>query len=97
MKNYFKIIDNFICNYLGVTKQELTPSLLKIDGKKISIISVESFKRHSYTKKIDDFILNKIEHLNEINKTKLGSAVGKAIAKNLRISFDNIEIKKDNV
>ncbi len=97
MKKYLKIIDDFFCKYLALSKQDVTPSLLKVHGNKITVISTESFKRHSYSKSVNEFITNKIDELDENNKKKFGSAIGKVIAKNLTISFENISIKKGHL
>lgn len=94
MGNFLKFIDHFFCKYIGVHEQELTPVRLKINHKKIYIVSTESFKRHSYSKNINEFISNGLSGLSGDKKIQLGSAVGKAIAKNLTVSFENIEIKK---
>lgn len=97
MGKYLEIINDFLCKYLGLSAQEVTPVLLKSRGDKMIVISTESFKRHSYTKNVFEFISNKTEDLDKCNKAKFGSALGKSMAKNLTISFENASIKEENI
>ncbi|HSW75746.1 MAG TPA: hypothetical protein VLG50_01770 [Candidatus Saccharimonadales bacterium] len=96
MGKYLEIINNLLCKYLGLSTQKVTPVFLKSRGDKMIVISTESFKRHSYTKNVLEFISNKIEDMDKCNKAKLGSALGKSVAKNLKISFENLSIKEDD-
>jgi len=94
MRKYLKFVDNFVRKYLGLNRQNTTPSIVNYNKNKLTIISTESYKRHTHSNDINDFISCKLDNLNESNKLKLGSALGKAIAKNLTISFENITVKK---
>ncbi|OGT35561.1 MAG: hypothetical protein A3F11_00010 [Gammaproteobacteria bacterium RIFCSPHIGHO2_12_FULL_37_14] len=57
----------------------------------------KSFKRHSYTQNWNEFSSVNFKQLNQNNKEKLGIAIGKAIAKNLIISFEEINIKMEKI
>jgi hypothetical protein len=92
MDKFLIIIDKLLCGYFGFNNTETTPHFVKRKGKKLVILTTESFKRHTQEMPISMIIANTI---NKQNRDKLGMAVGKAIAENLTISFDVIKIKRD--
>jgi hypothetical protein len=89
------MIDNFIRKYIGFDKQEIIPHTLKKAGNKFFLINTESFKRHVYHEKWDKFLSRNFKEASESTKQKIGLSMGKSIAKNLVISFENISIKKE--
>lgn len=94
MKNILAKVDKLLCRYLGLNKTEITPHLVQKKGKQLVIINTDSFKRHAQTTPISKMNL---EMMNKENKAKLGIAVGKAIASNLVVSFEEIVIKRENI
>ncbi len=96
IKNILKIIDYLFCHYIGIKNQKLVPCRLKINRNTLSIESRESFKRHSYTNNLYAFCTSSLNELDDKNKRKLGTAIGKSIAKNLIISFEPLTIEKKN-
>jgi hypothetical protein len=87
-------MDKLLCNYFGLTKPETIPQFVKNYGKKLVILNTESYKRS-----IQETSISKInfDTVNKDNREKLGVAIGKAIAANLIISFDEVIIKRENV
>jgi hypothetical protein len=94
MNNILMRIDRLLCDFLGLDKIELVPHLVTKKGKELVVMNTESFKRHIQETSISELNLAMID--NE-NKKKLGIAVGKVIAKNLIVSFDEINIKRENI
>tara|TARA_R110000868_G_scaffold207266_2_gene456235 strand:- start:3880 stop:4167 length:288 start_codon:yes stop_codon:yes gene_type:complete len=94
MSNLIKMIDIYLCKYLSIKSEEITPTTLKKTGKNITISNTDSFKRHIHTHKIESFLNENINKLNSINKKKLGLAVGEILATNLVVSFDHLNIRE---
>jgi len=92
MDSIFNKIDSFLCRYFGLDKIEFIPHSVSRKGKQIFILNSESYKRHIHQTPFQEVNLKAI---NEENKKKLGMAIGKSIANNLIISFDEIIIKKE--
>lgn len=95
MSNFLKKIDNYICQYFGITEQTTVPTELRTQGKNLFVSSTDSFKRHHFHNRVDVFCAANIKKLNAINRKKLGSAIGKALATNLLVSFEEFSIKKN--
>lgn len=87
MKKYIKKIDQLICKYLGIDRQEVIPDHLIVKKSGIHVISSEPYKRHSHYESWEKFCTTNIRYISQHNKNKLGIALGKAIAKNLVVSF----------
>ncbi len=94
MKKILAKVDRIVCNYLGLDKQEITPQMVQQKGQQLMIVNTDSFKRHTLTTPISKINL---ETMNKENREKLGIAVGKAIASNLIVSFEEIVIKRENL
>ena len=90
-----EMIDNLICKYIGFNEQEVTPGVLKKTGNKLVLVNTESFKRHIHHNKWDKFLSTHFAKMSESTKQKIGLSMGKALAKNLVISFENVSIKKE--
>lgn len=96
MRKLLRSIDSLICKYLGFDKQDIIPQTLKKIGKKIVLTNTESFKRHLYSQKLDDFFSSNLNSLSNTTKQKLGISVGKALANDLVISFESITIEENS-
>ncbi len=95
MKKFLTMIDKKICEYLGLNIASITINCIETNSHEIVISSTESFRRHLYKEKWQQFIKNDLSQVNSINKEKLGVAMGKMFADNLLISFDEICIKRE--
>lgn len=93
MKNILEKLDSLFCKYLGFDRQVSTLSTILVKNKDIFISNNESYKRHQHRINWNVFASKNLPHLEEGNKKNLGIAMGKAIAKNLVISFDEILVK----
>lgn len=93
MKTILAKVDKILCNYLGLDKAEITPHIVQLKGKQLMIVNTDSFKRHVEKTCISE---SNLKMMNIENKEKLGLAVGKAIASNLIVSFEEVVIKRDN-
>jgi phosphomevalonate kinase len=94
MNSFLKKIDNYICQYFGIGEQKTVPTELRVQGKNLFVSSTDSFKRHHFHNRVDVFCAANIKQLDKINKKRLGSAIGKTLAKDLLISFEDFSIKK---
>lgn len=94
MKNILAAVDRILCRYLGLDKTETIPHFVQQKGRQIMIINTDSFKRHTQKTPISKIDL---EMMDKENREKLGIAIGKAIASNLVVSFDEIVIKRENI
>ena len=89
----FKNIDNIICIYLGLEKNDVeNPKSIKFYKNKLILYKNHMFQRHRY-QEVLDFMECQTNYSSDLNK-KIGIAAGKAIAKNLIISFEKVEIRK---
>jgi len=93
MNNIFVKIDKLLCCYLGLDNSEIIPHFLVRKGNEFIVTNTESYKRH-----IQETSLTKmnIDMVNQENKEKLGIALGKILATNLVVSFEEIVIKREN-
>ncbi len=87
-------LDKVLCKYFGFEKEEITPNTVEIGNNQVFISSSISFNRHSIKEKWEIFSKDGLAQLNSENKQKLGLALGKAIAEQLVISFDDTPIRK---
>jgi len=91
---FFNKLDKMICNYLGLIGNEMAqPRSIKNINNKIFIYKNAPFQRHRVVESWKNFNDCSVHNEDVINNKKIGIAAGKAIAKNLIITFDNIEIK----
>lgn len=95
MKNFLKTIDKMFCKYLGLESEIVLPNAVEIKANQLIISNTESFKRHSYAQNFDEFSIVNLKQISQNNKEKLGIAIGKAIARNLIISFEEVQIKRE--
>jgi hypothetical protein len=88
VKNIIEKIDGILRRYLGLTHEEVKPQTVEIIGDQLIITHSSSSKRHSTKETWNEFSHTNIEQIDKENLEKLGIAAGKAIAKNLIISFE---------
>ncbi len=97
LNNIFIKIEKFMCLYLGLSGCEADrPQVIRLIKNNIFIVKNHPMQRHKSQVSWDNFIKNGLSETDEIGKIKVGKAAGKAIAKNLTISFENVEIKNIN-
>lgn len=94
MNNVLIKMDKLLCSYFGLPKPETIPQFVKNYGKKLVVLNTEPYKRN-----IQEIPISKInlDTVNKENKEKLGVAIGKALATNLIISFEEVIIKREKV
>lgn len=89
-------IDMIICSYLGLTGYEVDrPRTISIINNNVFITKNLPFQRHKSYETLKCFSESAIQDMGKKMRGKIGVAAGKAIAKDLTISFDKIEIKND--
>jgi hypothetical protein len=96
MKTVIDFIDRCLCKYIGIKKQEILPQSVRKTKNRVTLLKTESHKRHSHEQSWEEFSENDLENLSDTAKQKLGVSLGKAIAKNLVISFDQTSIEKED-
>jgi len=94
LRNFPEKIDRFLCGYFGFKKFEIIPHFIKKKHDKLIVLNTESFKRHLQETPAEKISLLGI---SREDKEKLEMAMGKAIASNLSISFDEVVIKKEDI
>lgn len=92
MKNILARMDRVLCSYLGLDRNEVTPHLVQQKGNQLMVVNTEPFKRHAQTTPVSKTTL---EMMNKENREKLGRAIGKALATNLVVSFEEIVINRE--
>lgn len=88
IKKLLEKIDKLFCCYLGLNVSSIKPHFIEMHKGRLFVSSTESFKRHSCQHTWDQFQASDFNQVNQSDKEKLGIAMGKAIAKNLIISFE---------
>lgn len=95
MSEFLAYIDNKICSYLGIHQQDINPDSIKKIGNNLILRNTESFKRHLYNERLDQFLDSQLNNLSTPDQRKLGISLGKAIANNLIVSFDTPLIRRE--
>jgi hypothetical protein len=93
MKFILELVDKFLCDYLGLRKAEIIPHHVGKKDTQILIQNTESHKRHIHETPLSKI---NIDLISKDNRNKLGVALGKTIARNLIVSFDEVVIKREN-
>jgi hypothetical protein len=84
-------IDLLLRSYLGLEEEEVkTHSVKRVDDNLV-IFNSEPFKRHLLMQSWENFSSTDFKNSSPENKEKIGIAAGKAIAKNLVISFQDTD------
>ncbi len=91
LKHFFKKADKILLKWLGIHNAE-KPIRVKLVNNEVIIISSEANRRYQQ-KNMPPHFFSYLSKIKLTDRKKLGVAVGKAIASNLIISFDNAEIK----
>ncbi len=68
------------------------PHFVQQKGKQLTVVNTEPFKRHAQSTTVSKTTL---EMMNRENREKLGRAIGKALATNLVVSFEEIVIHRE--
>lgn len=89
-------IDSFFCTYFGLSKKESHPDSVKLIGNQMIITYIQSYTRHVHQEKWNGYCNSNLKEDDLLEKEKIGVATGKAIAKNLLITFDDIVIEKES-
>lgn len=92
MKKILETIDNYLCKYIGLEKEEEQLDSLLKRGNHIFLCITESFKRYVRQDRLDNFLSSDLEEINQVTREKLGISMGKVLAKNLVVSFESISI-----
>ena len=90
-RKFLDVIDSLVCCYLGLKKLELTPHIVEKKDDQLIMVNTESFKRYAYKVPVNKV---NVSIMNRESKEKVGIAIGKTIATNLVISFEEIIIKR---
>lgn len=91
-----KKIEAVLCRYLGLENDVVKAENVSFVSNKLFINSHFPYKRHIVKASWDDFSNFSINVVKNIEKDKLGLAVGKALAKNLIINFEDTEFQRKN-
>jgi len=90
-------IDEKICFYLGFDREETFPTRVQLITDQIIVTNTVSYKRHLIKSPWGWFCLSGLKQTNLKNRKRLGLAIGKAIAEDLVISFEPVEIKSNQL
>lgn len=90
-----KKIEAILCRYLSLEDDEITPTSVGIISNKIVISSHHSYKRHLMKESWDEFSSYSMNHVASQKNGKLGLAVGKVLAKNLIVKFEDTEFQRE--
>ncbi|QDQ41186.1 hypothetical protein E3226_011910 (plasmid) [Legionella geestiana] len=94
LHSFFNKIDEIICRYLGIIGDEIDrPRSMRVIRNKIIVYKNAPFQRYKSVESWRDFNNCNLQHESDVNKQKIGIAAGNLIAKNLIISFVDIDVK----
>jgi hypothetical protein len=92
-KKFIKGVDKIVCTYLGLTGEEREQiQSIKIIENNIVLFNNNPFHRSKSVESWQNFSNYSVHKTDCLKKQKIGLAAGKAIAKNLVISFENTDI-----
>lgn len=91
MKDLLRIVDFFFCKYLGLEIEKTFPYQVALKNNRIIICSL--LRRHVIYESLENYKshTSKIS-FNNMETRKLGKAIGKTIASNLTISFNEAKL-----
>lgn len=92
LKTLVKKLDSLFCHYLGISKEKIRPHSLCMKNNYLIVTSTLPFKRHIFKEAWNDFKVSDLKKSNPKINEKIGLAAGKSIAKDLVISFEEVEI-----
>lgn len=87
-------IDRLLCGYLGIKAEKTCLNTTLMNNKTLMVTHTLSFKRHLLKESWTEFNKFSIRHVNSTDREKLGLAMGKTVAKNLVISFEEPPIER---
>jgi hypothetical protein len=87
----FDKIEKAIKIYIGLKKPKAYPIKIKKTKNSVCIVNTTPFKRHLETQAWKSFNDDEFHKLNDKSKIILGNALGKSIATNLIVSFDEVK------
>jgi hypothetical protein len=87
-------LDAILCRYLGLEKEQVKPESVELVDNELIISNTTSFKRHSYKENWQQFSESALGQTDPAHLEKLGVAMGKALAKDLLISFEEAPIDR---
>jgi len=88
LNKFFRKIDKLCLRWLGV-RYAICPNQVKMINDEIIILYTETNQRFPHAENLKQFI-TELPYVNPIDKEKLGIAIGKAIATDLVISFEEV-------
>ena len=96
LKQLIGKIDKTLCSYLGLEREETCPTAVQMVGDRLLITKTASYKRHLMKESWNNFSVLDMGQTSPENRERLGLAAGKAIAKNLVVSFEEFPIAFQN-
>ncbi|MFI4956542.1 MAG: hypothetical protein ACHQAX_04975 [Gammaproteobacteria bacterium] len=90
---FLKKIDLMICSYIGLEREELSAKTVQLIVNELVVVHTSSFKRHAVSLSWKDFTCLGGKESTEASLEKLGAAAGKAIAKQLVVTFKEAKLK----
>lgn len=97
LKNIAKKIDNLFCLYLGIHKEKIRLHSLHKKNNFLTVIYALPYKRHIFKEPLNNFNFRDFTQSHPNINDKLGLAVGKTIAKDLVISFEEVKIDSSEI
>ena len=87
-------LDKIFCRYLRKKIKKNKPYNLRIRNNQLIVTRTIPFKRHILQEQRKDFDVPDFKKLHRNDREKIGLATGKAIAKGLAVSFEEVSIDK---
>lgn len=88
-------IDKILCAYFGINETEkVSLNEVKLIKNKLFVFNSPAFTRHSAKESWESFSKRAVRQIDSEDKQKLGLALGKAIAAELVISFEETPINR---
>ena len=85
--------DGWICAYLGLEKEKTQPTKVSMSHGKMYVYSHQSYKRHQVMSDWQTYQGVDLAQTPPEQQEQLGMAMGKAVAKDLVVSFDQPTVK----
>jgi hypothetical protein len=94
-KQFISKVESIICAYLRLDREEVKAGNVKFVGKSLIVTHTTSYRRYLFKSLLDEFN-NKDYHQHvDANLDCLGRALGKIIATDLVIKFEEPKFIKD--
>jgi hypothetical protein len=92
-KKIIRNIDQKICSYLGLEKEQVSAKTVQMNSNELVIVHTTSFKRHAVKLPWNDYTCLSGQEKTDLHLEKIGAAAGKAIAKQLVVTFKEAKLK----